>query len=153
MDQKPHRPTVVFVCVKNGGKSQMAAALLRHEAGDQIDVRSAGTRPGRAVNALSAEVIAEIGADMSGEHPRALDVELRRAADRLIVIGGEAEVEPVDGMRADIERWETDEPSTRGIEGIERMRLVRDDIARRVRALAAELTGEGADGPEPSAAP
>ncbi|NLT31784.1 MAG: low molecular weight phosphatase family protein [Propionibacterium sp.] len=132
-------PTVLFVCVKNGGKSQMAAALMRHHAGDTVEVHSAGTKPGSSINALSAEVIAEAGGDMSGETPRAIDPELLRRADRVIVLGDEARVEAVDGMRAEIETWITDEPSERGIEGIERMRLVRDDIVQRVRALRDEL--------------
>lgn len=132
-------PTVLFVCVKNGGKSQMAAALMRHHAGDTVEVHSAGTKPGSSINALSAEVIAEVGADMASETPRAIDPELLRRADRVIVLGDEARVEAVDGMRAEIETWITDEPSERGIEGIERMRLVRDDIDRRVRALRDEL--------------
>jgi len=134
------RPTVLFVCVKNGGKSQMAAALARHRAGDAVEVHSAGTRPGGAINALSADVVAEVGADMSGETPRAIDPGLLRRADRVVVIGGEARVEPVEGMRGTIETWETDEPSERGIEGAERMRLVRDDIDARVQALLAELS-------------
>ena len=63
---EPKRPSVLFVCVKNGGKSQMAAALMRHRAGDAVEVHSAGTKPGTSLNALSADVVAEVGADMSG---------------------------------------------------------------------------------------
>ena len=85
------RPSVLFVCVKNGGTSQMAAGLLRATAG----------------------------------------------ADLVITLGRDAHVDPVDGTR--FESWHTDEPSERGIDGIERMRLVRDDIARRVDALTAQL--------------
>ena len=133
------KPSVLFVCVKNGGKSQMAAALLRHCAGDSIEVHSAGTRPGTSLNQLSAEAVAEVGADMSGEHPKPIDPDLLRRVDRVIVLGEEAHVDPVDGMNATIETWTTDEPSERGIEGIERMRLVRDDIADRVSALHTEL--------------
>ena len=132
-------PSVLFVCVKNGGKSQMAAALLRHHAGDAVEVHSAGTQPGSSLNALSAEAVAEVGADMSGEAPKPIDSDLLRRVDRVIVLGEEARVEPVDGMSATIETWTTDEPSERGIEGIERMRLVRDDIDARVQALHSEL--------------
>ena len=134
------RPAVLFVCVKNGGKSQMAAALLEHRAGDSVEVHSAGTRPGDALNALSAQVIAEVGADMSGGAPTAIAPELLARVDRVVVLGEEAVVEPVPGMRGTIETWVTDEPSRRGIEGEERMRLVRDDIDRRVAALHEELT-------------
>ncbi|MBB0995335.1 low molecular weight phosphatase family protein [Dietzia sp. SLG510A3-3B2-2] len=139
--QAHHVPSVLFVCVKNGGKSQMAAALMRLHAGDAIEVHSAGTRPGSAVNALSAEVVAEVGADMSGETPTAVDPDLLRQVDRVIVLGDEAagEIDDDDEVSA-FDIWRTDEPSHRGIEGMERMRLVRDDIDRRVRTLLAELT-------------
>ncbi|MGO1439969.1 MAG: low molecular weight phosphatase family protein [Brevibacterium yomogidense] len=133
------RPSVLFVCVKNGGKSQMAAALLRHRAGGAIEVHSAGTAPGGSLNSLSAEAVAESGADMAGEQPKPIDPELLRRVDRVIVIGQDARVEPVAGMTAAVETWTTDEPSQRGIEGVERMRLVRDDIDARVRDLQAEL--------------
>jgi arsenate-mycothiol transferase len=134
MTDKPH---VLFVCVKNGGKSQMAAGLLRSAAGDAVDVASAGTRPGDAINALAAETLLEVGVDITANTTRQLTDDMIRRADRVIVLGAEARVASVDGTP--IEVWETDEPSERGIEGIERMRLVRDDIARRVEALAAEL--------------
>ena len=134
------RPSVLFVCSKNGGKSQMAAALMRQLAGDQIEVHSAGTKPGAAINAESAAAVAEVGADMSGRLPKAIDPELLRRVDRVVVLGTEAVVDPVAGMRGSIVTWETVEPSRDGIEGIDRMRLIRDDIAARVRYLAAELT-------------
>lgn len=76
------KPSVLFVCVKNGGKSQMAAALLRSHAGDAVEVHSAGTRPGTSLNALSAEAVAEVGADMSGEHPKPIAPDLLRRVDR-----------------------------------------------------------------------
>lgn len=134
------RPAVLFVCVKNGGKSQMAAALMRHHAGDAVEVHSAGTRPGTAINARSAEAIAEVGADMSSAVPQPVTSELLRSVDHVIVIGGEAVIEPVEGMTAPVTTWHTDEPSQRGIEGMERMRLVRDDIDAHVRALMNDLT-------------
>ena len=142
-------PSVLFVCVRNGGKSQMAAALMRLHAGDAVEVHSAGTRPGSAINALSAESVAELGADMSGETPRAIDPDLLRQVDRVVVLGGEAKVEPVDGMAGTIEVWHTDEPSERGIEGMERIRLVRDDIDQRVRTLQRNLLDSAGD-PRPS---
>jgi arsenate reductase len=139
-------PSVLFVCAKNGGKSQMAAALMELRAHGAVEVHSAGTRPGRTVNALSAEVVAELGADMSAGFPKPVDPELLRRVDRVVVLGDEARVEPLEGMAGTIETWHTDEPSARGIEGAERMRLVRDDIDARVRGLLAELTGTAADG-------
>lgn len=135
------RPAVLFVCVKNGGKSQMAAALARHFAGDALEVHSAGTRPGSALNELSRASVAELGASMAGESPKPIDPELLRRVDRVVVIGDEAVVEPVPGMRGTIETWLTDEPSARGIEGAERMRLVRDDLRARVLELHRELVG------------
>lgn len=132
-------PSVLFVCVKNGGKSQMAAALLRHHAGHTVEVHSAGATPGGTLNALSTEAIAEVGADMSGDSPKPIDPELLATADRVIVLGREAHVQPIENMKAPVQTWITDEPSERGIEGIERMRLVRDDIDQRVQALLSEL--------------
>jgi arsenate-mycothiol transferase len=132
------KPSVLFVCVKNAGKSQMAAGLMRQLAGDAVDVHSAGTRPGDALNALSAESLAEVGVDISAEHPKPIDLDLLRRVDRVIVLGREAHLDAPEGVAVEI--WATDEPSERGIDGIERMRLVRDDIARRVELLYRELT-------------
>ena len=130
-------PKVLFVCKSNSGKSQMAAGLMRQLAGDRIEVHSAGTDPGTALNALSEESLREVGADMSAEYPKAIDPALVRDVDVVVVLGRQARVEPVAGTR--FETWDTDEPSERGIEGIERMRLIRDDIAARVQTLAHEL--------------
>ena len=143
------RPSVLFVCVKNGGKSQMAAGLMRHLAGDQVRVDSAGTRPGGHLNAESVASLHEIGIDISDQAPKPMTDELVRAADLVVVLGRDAHVDPVD--QTTVETWDTDEPSTRGIEGPERMRLVRDDIASRVEELAEQLgvrTGERTPTPE-----
>ncbi|MCF8608351.1 low molecular weight phosphatase family protein [Gordonia sp. HY442] len=131
------RPAVLFVCVKNGGKSQMAAGLMAQLAGDDVEVHSAGTRPGQAVNALSAESLREVGVDISREVPKAIDPAVLDRVDLVVTLGREAVVD-VSGVR--VVNWDTDEPSERGIDGIERMRLVRDDIAARVHHLLAELT-------------
>ncbi|GAB47991.1 arsenate-mycothiol transferase ArsC [Mobilicoccus pelagius] len=134
-------PSVLYVCVKNGGKSQMAAALMRHVAGDAVEVHSAGTHPGTSLNAESRRVVEEIGATFSGEHPKPVDPALLDSVDRVVVLGAEAHVEAPGRApdRAPVEVWEIDEPSLRGVEGLERMRLVRDDILRRVRAQADDL--------------
>ncbi|MGW0043884.1 arsenate-mycothiol transferase ArsC [Rhodococcus sp. NPDC003348] len=131
-------PSVLFVCVKNGGKSQMAAGLMRAAAGDTVTVHSAGTTPGTAVNALSAESLLEVGVDITAETPKPVDPQLVRDVDVVITLGREAHVDEVPGTA--FENWDTDEPSERGIDGIERMRLVRDDIAARVADLATRLT-------------
>ncbi|WP_264668550.1 low molecular weight phosphatase family protein [Arthrobacter sp. VKM Ac-2550] len=129
----------MFICVKNGGKSQMAAGLMRDLARGTIEVHSAGTKPGKAINALSAESLAELGIDISAEKPKAVTEEALRAADVVVTLGSEAKVTVPEGTR--YQNWDIDEPSERGIEGIERMRLVRDDICQRVKALHAELIG------------
>lgn len=135
-------PSVLFVCVRNGGKSQMAAALMEARAAGAVEVHSAGTKPGAAINALSAEVVAEVGADMSAGFTKPIDPALLARVDRVVVLGEEAVVEPVPEMTGTITTWVTDEPSERGIEGAERMRLVRHDIDRRVQSLLEELTAD-----------
>ena len=139
----PH-PHVVFVCARNGGKSQLAAALLRHSAGAAVRVVSAGTDPGSSLNALAVESLAELGIDVGDEHPKPLTDDMVRAADLVVVLGAEAHVDGDQGVA--VETWITDEPSERGIEGMERMRLVRDDIRARVEELRARLGGEAAAG-------
>ncbi|HZK32752.1 MAG TPA: low molecular weight phosphatase family protein [Corynebacterium sp.] len=134
----PH-PSALFVCVGNGGKSQMAAALAAKHAGDRLEIHSAGTKPGTKLNAQSVEAIAEVGADMSGSHPKGVDPQLLRRVDRTIILGAAAQLELPADARGTLERWVTDEPSERGIAGMERMRLVRDDIDARVQGLVAEL--------------
>lgn len=129
--------TVLFVCVRNSGKSQMAAGLMHQAAGDRVVALSAGTDPGTTLNALSVAALAEVGADIAGEHPKAVDPLLLHTVDLVIILGREAHLDAPPGVQ--VRRWETDEPAHRGIEGIQRMRLVRDDIAARVRALLTEL--------------
>ena len=131
------KPSVLFVCVKNGGKSQMAAGLMRQLAGDSVTVESAGTHPGPSLNDLSVSTLREVGVDISREVPKPVTSDLVRRADLVVTLGREASVESVDGTR--VENWDIDEPSLRGIDGVERMRLVRDDIAARVRQLASDL--------------
>ena len=131
------QPSVLFVCVKNAGKSQMAAGLMRKIAGDTVQVYSAGTKPGDTLNDLSAQVLAEDGVDISDEKPKLIDPQLVRDVDVVVTLGREAHLDPMPGTR--FESWDTDEPSERGIDGIERMRLVRDDIAARVADLFTRL--------------
>ena len=130
------KPAVMFVCVKNAGKSQMAAALMRRLAGERIDVYSAGTSPGDTLNDLSVQALAEVGAGIGGEHPKPIDPQLLEHVDVVVTLGREAHV---DAGATPVQNWDTDEPSERGIDGIERMRLVRDDIAARVQVLADQL--------------
>ncbi|QIK49466.1 low molecular weight phosphatase family protein [Gordonia hongkongensis] len=128
---------VLFVCVSNRGKSVMAERLSATVT-DRIAASSAGTNAkiGGQVNELSARVLAEAGADAGGHQPRQLTDDLMRAAD-LVVVVGTAEVTPPDEVSVEV--WNTDEPSDRGIDGLERMRLIRDEITTRIRALADRL--------------
>lgn len=139
-------PTVLFVCVGNAGKSVMAQALMRRSAGARVNALSAGTRAKTGVNPLSAAVINEIGVDITGHQPTQLTDSLIQSADLVVVLGTEARLDP--GVTIPVETWETDEPSHRGIDGIERMRLIRDDIANRVQALIAKLVPKDT-GPSP----
>ena len=131
-------PSVLFVCSKNGGKSQLAAGLMNQLAGEAVTVFSAGTKPGPSLNPQAVESLTELGIDISGELPKPVADNVLRAVDAVIVLGTEAKLQPRNGTRFEV--WETDEPSERGIEGMERMRLVRDDISARVQKLHAELT-------------
>ena len=131
------KPSVLFICVKNAGKSQMAAGLMSKIGGDTVDVYSAGTNPGTEINALSAEALREVGVDITANTPKPVDPQLIREVDVVVTLGRDARVPSDPGTR--LENWDTDEPSERGIDGIERMRLVRDDIAARVNDLVARL--------------
>ncbi|MDZ5078176.1 low molecular weight phosphatase family protein [Nesterenkonia sp. HG001] len=144
MTQPETSSAVLFVCVKNGGKSQMAAGLMRREletvgAASAVRVDSAGTQPGSAVNALSAEVLQDVDVDITAETPQLLTEDMMREAGHVVILGAEAQVPQPEGVL--VERWETDEPSLRGIEGRERMELVREDIHHRVKELAERLVG------------
>ncbi|HSO91308.1 MAG TPA: low molecular weight phosphatase family protein [Arthrobacter sp.] len=149
MPEGGKKPAVLFVCSKNGGKSQLAAALLKQRAGDTVTVLSAGTTPGTSLNAESVESLAELGIDISHEHPKPVTAAAIDAVDVVVILGTEAKLEPREGKRFEV--WETDEPSQRGIQGMERMRLVRDDIRGRVESLYAAL-GPGHGGPSTPAA-
>ena len=139
MTETSKTPSVLFVCSKNGGKSQLAAGIMDQIAGGAVAVYSAGTKPGTSLNPQAVESLNELGIDITGERPKPVTDEALDTADVVIVLGTEAKLEPREGKRLEV--WDTDEPSERGIEGMERMRLVRDDITARVRKLHAELTG------------
>lgn len=128
-----NRPSsVLFVCVRNSGKSQMAAGIARQLA-PEVSIVFAGTDPGEVLNPLAVATLAEVGADLAGEHPKPITPDLVAAADVIVILGREARLEPTDDTPMLI--WDNDEPSLRGIEGPERMRLIRDDITDRVRTL------------------
>lgn len=131
-------PTVLFICVSNSGKSVMAQALMRHIAGPCVRALSAGTHAKGVVNTLSAQSLAELGIDVGDHRPIQLDDALVDAADLIVVVGTAAQPDlPEHGPP--VETWDTDEPSLRGIDGLDRMRLIRDDIADRVEELVQRL--------------
>ena len=127
-------PEVLFVCVHNAGRSQMAAALLDHHAQGRVHVRSAGSAPASDVNLAVVEAMAEIGIDISTEFPTPLTDEVARASDVLITMGcGDAC--PIYPWKRYLD-WELADPAGQGVEAV---RPIRDEIDRRVRALLAEL--------------
>jgi arsenate reductase len=131
-----HRPEVLFVCVHNAGRSQMAAALLTHHAGDSVVVRSAGTAPAESINPAVLEAMAEIGIDLlaRGAHPKPLDEAAVKACDVVVTMGCGDECPYYAGTRH--LDWQLDDPA--GLD-LTRIRPIRDEIDRLVQALLAEL--------------
>ncbi len=142
------QPDVVFLCRSNRGKSRMAQALAAAQHADGWTVSSAGTHPAPPddpPNAQSVEALAEVNAPVIAQRPRGLDPDELGAAERVVLIGSPSEDQWAALAGAGLEEsavtvWETIEPSHDGIEGLERMRLIRDDIAELVAALHVELT-------------
>lgn len=131
------RPSVLFVCVHNAGKSQTAAALMRHLAADQVDVHSAGTEPDNELSSGAVSALAESGVSIVGEFPKPIDATVLARVDRVIVLGSDAQVSPIEGMRGTIERWVIMAEARRDVDSAQRARLVRDEIRTHVEALAA----------------
>jgi protein-tyrosine-phosphatase len=129
-------PEVLFVCVHNAGRSQLAAGLLHHHAAGALHVRSAGSAPADEINPAVREAMAEIGLDISREFPKPLTDDVVRAADVVITMGCGDACPVYPGKR--YLDWELDDPAGRGIDAV---RPIRDEIDRRVRALLAELLG------------
>lgn len=133
------KPSVLFVCVHNAGKSQMAAALMRAKAGSAVKVLSGGTHPGDALNEPACIVASELGASMEGEYPKEITDEAFMNVDRIVILGSEAKLEPREGMKGTIETWLTPEPGPEVGDKLAQTRMVRDHIARRVEDLYNEL--------------
>jgi arsenate reductase len=131
-----HRPEVLFVCIHNAGRSQMAAALLSHHAGDRVTVRSAGTAPADDINPAVVEAMAELGIDLraSGAHPKRLEDAAVEASDVVITMGCGDECPFYPGTR--YLDWQLDDPAGQGVDAV---RPIRDEIDRRVRELLADL--------------
>lgn len=126
--------SVLFVCVHNAGRSQMAAGFLRHLAGDRIEVRSAGSPPGDRVNPAAVEAMKEVGIDIGGAQPRILTTEAVQASDYVITMGcGDAC--PVFPGKKYLD-WALEDPAGKGVEAV---RPIRDAIRTRIEALIAEI--------------
>jgi arsenate reductase len=132
------KPSVLFVCVHNAGRSQMAAGWLRHLAGDAVEVRSAGSIPGDQVNPVAAAAMAEVGIDIAGAQPKVLTTEAVEASDVVITMGCGDACPIFPGKR--YEDWKLDDPAGQGIEVV---RPIRDEIEARIRTLLGELASAG----------
>ena len=130
----PVVPEVLFVCVHNAGRSQMAAALLAQLGGDRITVRSAGSEPADAINPRVVTVMAELGIDVARELPKPLTGEAVEAADVVVTMGCGDACPVYPGKR--YEDWKLDDPADADLDGVRR---IRDEIAARVRRLLDEL--------------
>ena len=131
----PERPSVLFVCVHNAGRSQMAAGFLQHLGGGRIDVLSAGSQPADRINPVAVEAMAEEGIDIATEQPKVLTSDAVQASDVVVTMGCGDECPFFPGKR--YEDWVLDDPAGQGIDSV---RPIRDEIRRRVEQLVADLT-------------
>ena len=128
------KPSVLFVCVHNAGRSQMAAGFLRDIAGDRIEVRSAGSMPADQINPVAVEAMSELGIDITAEQPKVLTTEAVQASDVVITMGCGDACPFFPGKR--YEDWKLDDPAGQGIDAV---RPIRDDIRARIEQLVSEL--------------
>lgn len=126
--------SVLFVCVHNAGRSQMAAGFLKALAGDAVEVRSAGSMPGDQINPIAVEAMAEVGIDIAGEQPKLLTTEAVQVSDVVITMGCGDACPVFPGKR--YEDWKLDDPAGQGIDAV---RPIRDEIRSRVLTLVGEL--------------
>lgn len=129
------KPSVLFLCVHNAGRSQMAAGWMRHLAGESVDVFSGGSEPAEALNPAAVEAMAEVGIDIASYRPRRWTTEAVRAADVVVTMGCGDTCPVFPGKR--YEDWELTDPAGQPLEVV---REVRDEIERRVRELLAALS-------------
>ncbi|WP_396327693.1 arsenate reductase ArsC [Jatrophihabitans lederbergiae] len=130
------KPSVLFVCVHNAGRSQMAQGWLHHLAGDRIEVRSAGSEPAERINPSAIAVMAEVGIDITAEQPKILTVGAVRDSDAVITMGCGDTCPIFPGKR--YEDWDLPDPAGRSVEDV---RPIRDEIRARVQSLVDELLG------------
>ncbi|MGT2460821.1 arsenate reductase ArsC [Sinomonas atrocyanea] len=133
------KPSVLFVCVHNAGRSQMAAAYLNHLSGGRIEVRSAGSEPAETVNPAAVEAMLEEGIDIRAEKPKVLTTEAVKDSDVVITMGCGDTCPVFPGKR--YEDWQLEDPADKGVDSV---RPIRDDIRARIEALIAELLPAGA---------
>ena len=129
-----HRPSVLFLCTHNAGRSQMAMGFFAHQAGDRASVFSGGSEPAEKVNAAAVAAMAEVGIDIAHEQPRRWTDEIVEAADVVVTMGCGDTCPYFPGKR--YENWELADPAGLGVEAV---RPIRDEIERRVRVLLVEL--------------
>jgi protein-tyrosine-phosphatase len=135
MIERAEKPTVLFVCVHNAGRSQMAAGYLQHLAGDRINVLSAGSEPAEEINPVAVQAMAEDGIDITTRTPRILTTEAVQESDVVITMGCGDACPYYPGKR--YEDWKLDDPAGHGIDQV---RPIRDDIKVRVQALIGDLS-------------
>jgi len=128
------KPTVLFVCVHNAGRSQMAAGYLRHLAGDRVEVLSAGSEPKDQINPIAVDAMAEEGIDIANNTPKILSDEAVQASDVVITMGCGDACKFYPGKR--YEDWKLDDPAGQGIDAV---RVIRDDIKGRIEQLLSEI--------------
>ncbi|MEV0767670.1 arsenate reductase ArsC [Nocardia salmonicida] len=128
------KPSVLFVCVHNAGRSQMAAGFLTHLAGDSIEVRSAGSAPAETINPSAVEAMAELGIDISDQTPKILTYDAVETSDVVITMGCGDTCPSFPGVS--YRDWVLEDPAGKGVDSV---RPIRDDIKSRVEALIAEL--------------
>ena len=128
------KPSVLFVCVHNAGRSQMAAGWLRHLAGDTVEVRSAGSEPADRINPSAVEAMREVGIDITDQHPKILEYDTVQSSDVIVTMGCGDACPYFPGKR--YEDWKLEDPAGKGIESV---RPIRDDIKARIEKLLAGL--------------
>jgi arsenate reductase len=128
------KPSVLFVCVHNAGRSQMAAGWLRHLARDRVEVRSAGSAPAESINPAAVEAMREVGIDITGQRPKILEYDTVEASDVIVTMGCGDACPFFPGKR--YEDWKLEDPAGKGVESV---RPIRDEIRTRVEALLADL--------------
>jgi arsenate reductase len=134
----PDKPSILFVCVHNAGRSQMAAGFANHLSGGAVEVRSAGSAPAEKINPVAVRAMAEVGIDITNETPKVLTTDAVQSSDVVITMGCGDTCPVFPGKR--YEDWRLDDPAGQGIDAV---RPIRDEIRARITLLLSELLGPG----------